>query len=130
MRARLSMIARPGVLLALLSIAASVHAAEEVLRTEANGGNLVMEDVPPIPQQIVVDLNRYQNVRSARFLGWAGEGEGMSAGVYVATRFANVDQIHYVAAPGAARRQLTWFDDPVGQVARQPNGAVLPASPS
>ena len=94
MRERLLMIARPAVLLALLSIAASANAAEDVLRTETNDGNLVMEDVPPIPQQVVDDLNRYQNVRSARFLDWAGKGEGTSAGVYVATRFADVDQIH------------------------------------
>jgi len=125
MRERLLMITRPAVLLALLSIAASANAAEDVLRTETNDGNLVMEDVPPIPQQVVDDLNRYQNVRSARFLDWAGKGEGTSAGVYVATRFADVDQIHYVSAPGAARRQLTWFDDPVGQVARQPNGSTV-----
>jgi dipeptidyl aminopeptidase/acylaminoacyl peptidase len=117
----LLLMTRPAMLLALFSLTA--QAPGEVLRTETNDGNLVMEDVPAIPQQVVDDLNRYQNVRSARFLDWAGEGEGAPGGMYVATRFAEVDQVHYVAAPGAARRQLTWFDDPVGQVARQPNGS-------
>ena len=55
-----------GAVLALL--AASAFAAS-VTRTEANNGNLVMEDVPPIPADIVDDLNRYQNVRSGNFQG-------------------------------------------------------------
>jgi dipeptidyl aminopeptidase/acylaminoacyl peptidase len=112
---------------AFLAAALGAQAADGVLRIETNNGNLLMEDVPPIPQQIVDDLNRYQNVRTARFLDWAGEGqgkdEGVSGGIYIATRFANVDQIHRVKAPGAARRQLTYYDDPIGEVARQPGGS-------
>jgi len=106
-------------------VATGAHAADDIGRAEANNGNLLMEDVPPIPQRIVDDLNRYQNVRSARFLDWAGDGEGTSAGIYIATRFADVDQIHLVDAPGGARRQLTYYDDPIGQVARQPGGASV-----
>jgi len=104
-------------------VAAGAQADDEILRIEANNGNLLMEDVPPIPQQIVEDLNRYQNVRSARFLDWAADGEGTAGGIYIATRFGNVDQIHLVKAPGAARGQLTYYDDPIGQVARQPGGS-------
>jgi hypothetical protein len=37
-----------------------------------NDGNLVMEDVPPIPGRIVDDLVRYQNTRAAWFLDWTG----------------------------------------------------------
>ena len=54
---------------------ASVAAAQPVIRT-ANNGNLIMEDVPEIPAEIVESLNRYQNVRSASFRGldrgWPG----------------------------------------------------------
>ena len=112
---------------AFLAAAPGAQAADGVRRSEANSGNLLMEDVPPIPQQIVDDLNRYQNVRSATVLDWAGEGEGeaSSGGIYIATRFANVDQIHLVKAPGAARRQLTYYDDPIGDVARQPGGSSV-----
>jgi hypothetical protein len=114
---------------AFLAADPGAQAAGKIMRSEANSGNLLMEDVPPIPQQIVDDLNRYQNVRSATVLDWAGEGqgkdEGTSGGIYIATRFANVDQIHLVKAPGAARRQLTYYDDPIGEVARQPGGSSV-----
>ena len=45
--------------------------AQEI-RTE-NNGNLVLEDVPAIPQSIKDDLKRYQNVRSAAFRGFHNE---------------------------------------------------------
>lgn len=80
-----------------------------------NDGNLVMEDVPPIPARIVDELVRYQNTRAAWFLDWTDDG-----GVYVATRFADVEQIHRVDMPGGARRQITFDDDPVGEVHRRP----------
>ena len=93
--------------------------AGEVTRTEANNGNLVMEDVPAIPQSVVADLNRYQNTRSASFQGWDKEGQG----IYVSTRFGDVSQVHYVANPGGARSQVTFFEEPVGGISRQPRGS-------
>lgn len=103
---------------ALLALLAAAAIAASATRTEANNGNLVMEDVPPIPASIVDDLVRYQNVRSANFEGWKEDGSG----VFIRTRFADVDQLHRVDAPGGARRQLTYFGEPVGSVASQPKG--------
>lgn len=34
----------------------------EVERRALNDGNLILEDIPAMPQTIVDDLNRYQNV--------------------------------------------------------------------
>ena len=56
--------------------------AEPVVRT-TNNGNLVMEDIPEIPAEIVESLNRYQNVRSASFRDWTADGEGL----FISTRF-------------------------------------------
>ncbi|MDX1515535.1 MAG: prolyl oligopeptidase family serine peptidase [Woeseiaceae bacterium] len=110
------------IVIALLALwfAAAAYASS-VLRTEANNGNLVMEDVPPIPADIVEDLNRYQNVRSAEFLDWTADGTG----VYIATRFGDVDQLHRVDMPGGARHQLTFSAEPIGDVVRQPTGTLL-----
>jgi dipeptidyl aminopeptidase/acylaminoacyl peptidase len=105
----------------LSALCGSLVALADVTRTEANNGNLVMEDVPPIPQSIVADLNRYQNTRSAGFRGWDKEGEG----IYVSTRFGDVSQVHYVGQPGGARTQLTFFDEPVGGLSRQPGGSKI-----
>jgi len=93
----------------------------DVIRTEANDGNLVMEDVPEIPQSVVADLNRYQNVRSASFLEWTEGGSG----IFVGTRFGDVNQIHHVAHPGGARTQLTFFSEPTSGLSRQPGGARM-----
>ncbi len=84
----------------------------------ANNGNLVMQGIPPIPDEIVNDLNRYQNVRSASFQEWSAD----SSSVYVSTRFGDVSQLHRVSMPGGARYQLTFFDEPIGGITRQPGG--------
>ena len=102
---------------AVALLAAGAYAAG-VTRTETNNGNLVMEDVPPIPAEIVDDLNRYLNVRGATFAGWQQD----SSGVFISTRFADVDQLHRVDKPGGARHQLTYFDEPVGSITPQPHG--------
>ena len=93
----------------------------EVITTMANNGNLVMEDMPAIPAEIVESLNRYQNVRSAAFREWTEDGRG----IYVSTRFGDVSQIHRVDMPGGARTQITFYDEPIGGVQRQPQGSKL-----
>ncbi|MBS3746775.1 MAG: S9 family peptidase [Wenzhouxiangellaceae bacterium] len=95
--------------------------AEEIDRRTANSGNVVLEDVPEIPAEIGQALERYQNVRSAGLAGWSADGES----IFIETRFADVSQLHRVDQPGGMRRQLTWFDEPVGQVARRPGHATI-----
>jgi len=107
--------------LILLSFAAGTLSAAEIQRTEANNGNLIMEDIPPIPAEIVDGLNRYQNVRSASFRDWTADGSGM----YISTRFGDVSQIHRVDMPGGARHQVTFYKEPIGGVSRQPGGSKV-----
>ncbi len=105
--------------IALLIFSASALA--EVTTTETNNGNLVMQDIPEIPVSIVSSLNRYQNVRSAGFLDWTEDGNS----IFVSTRFGDVSQVHRVGHPGGARQQVTFFDEPVGGVQRQPGGSKM-----
>ena len=95
--------------------------AVDFLRMTANDGNLVMEDVPRVPLDVIEDLNRFQNVRSATMLDWSRDGQS----IYVSTRFADVDQVHRVNIPHGARRQLTFFNDPVNAVRRRPGSDEL-----
>ncbi len=104
---------------ALLFLSASALA--EVITTDTNNGNLVMQDIPEIPASIVSSLNRYQNVRSAGFLDWTEDGNG----IFVSTRFGDVSQVHRVGHPGGARQQITFFDEPVGGLQRQPGGSRM-----
>ena len=69
-----------------------------------NNGNLQLQDIPLIPDRVVQDLSRFQNMRSARLLDWDLDGSA----IYIKTRFGDVQQIHKVAAPGARRQQLTF----------------------
>ena len=84
-------------------------------RTE-NNGNLILEDIPAIPNSIKEDLSKFQNVRSAAFRGFNNQNEGL----FISTRFGNVSQLHLVKSPGAARNQITYFQEPIGSVAIHP----------
>jgi dipeptidyl aminopeptidase/acylaminoacyl peptidase len=106
-------------LLGSILLASQLALGAEPVVTTANNGNLVMEDIPPIPADIVDGLNRYQNVRSAAFREWTADGTG----IYISTRFGDVSQIHRVDMPGGARRQITFYDEPIGGVSRQPGGS-------
>lgn len=92
--------------------------AQAVTETTANNGNIVMQDVPAIPKEIAESLTRYQNVRSAPFRDFSQDGKS----IYISTRFGDVSQLHRVDKPGGARHQLTFFDEPIGSISRQPDG--------
>jgi len=71
-------------------------------------GNLVFEHVPATPPAVRETLRRYQNTRSALFQDWLGDGS-----MLITTRFGQTAQLHRVASPGAARYQLSFFDEPI-----------------
>jgi len=89
-------------------------------RTE-NNGNLILEDIPAIPNSIKEDLSKFQNVRSAAFRGFNNQNEGL----FISTRFGNVSQLHLVKSPGAARNQITYFQEPIGSVAIHPTQSSI-----
>ncbi|HEX2164171.1 MAG TPA: prolyl oligopeptidase family serine peptidase [Thermoanaerobaculia bacterium] len=66
-------------------------------------------NVPPILESEVADLAPYENLRSAGFNDWHPAERRM----LITTRFAEVTQIHEVAMPGGARRQITFYDERV-----------------
>jgi len=107
--------------LALAAMLLPALAGAEVPVREANNGNVILEAVPEVPQSIVDQLNRYQNVRSASFQDWSEDGQS----VYIATRFGDTQQLHHVAMPGGARRQLTFFREPVAYAGRRPQSPRL-----
>lgn len=86
---------------------------DDIRSRRVNDGNLVLQDIPEIPADLVESLDRYQNVRSASFAGWSRDSSSM----YIVTRFGDVAQIHRVDQPAGARRQLTFFREPVGSIA-------------
>ena len=104
-----------------LLLLTGIGSAAEVERRTANDGQLLMEDIPPIPASLPLTLSRYQNIRSARFAGWTKD----SKSIFIKTRFGHVNQLHRVDLPGGARYQLTFGEEPVGEVLRRPNSNLL-----
>ncbi len=89
--------------------------------TTLNNGQLLLQDVPEIPGSLAARVQQYQNVRSAVFLDWTEDGNG----IYIRTRFGLLDQIHRVDFPSGDRQQLTFFEEPIGEVVRQEKGHTL-----
>jgi dipeptidyl aminopeptidase/acylaminoacyl peptidase len=85
----------------------------------APGENLVVEGLPPIPAELAESAGRYTESRSASILDWHPTRREM----LISTRFADTNQVHHVAAPGADRRQLTFFPDRVGSASYHPRTA-------
>lgn len=92
--------------LALLILGGCGSVSED---NRVKSGNLVMENIPPIPETLKDRLNQYQNVRSAYLQDWLPGG-----GILISTRFGETSQLHKVTMPGGIRYQLTFFDEPVG----------------
>jgi len=99
----------------VLLLVSSIAFGEVETRT-LNDGNLILEDIPEIPREVFNDLYRFQNVRAAAFRAWTADSQG----IYVSTRFGDVDSIHRVDMPLGARRQVTFYEEPVGGIAGQP----------
>lgn len=96
--------------------------APEAEITEASDritqGNLVLENIPDVPAAVSDRLRQYQNVRGHGFSDWADEG------ILIGTRFGETSQVHHVKTPLGARKQVTFYDEPVG------GGSVSPAGGS
>jgi len=84
--------------------------------------NLVVEGIPPFPPELRADAARYSEFRAAAFQSWHPQRREM----LIATRFAESMQLHHIALPGGARRQLTFLPEPVAGGKFQPRtGACI-----
>ena len=80
-------------------------------------GNLLVENVPTITPSVSETWEQYQNIRQASFADWDASGNG----IYVATRFGDVNQIHHVKKAGNYREQVTFFKEPLSSVSTCPD---------
>ena len=105
----------------ILILLTSTFVQAQVETRTLNNGNLILEDVPYVPEEIRQELKGYQNIRSASFRGFKPDNEG----VFISTRFGDVGQLHVVEKPLGMRKQLTFFDEPIGSVSVQPDGELI-----
>jgi dipeptidyl aminopeptidase/acylaminoacyl peptidase len=71
---------------------------------------LVADGIPEIPTELAAETRPYMEFRTAGFVGWHPTDKSM----VIATRFGNTAQLHRVAMPMGARRQVTFEAEPVG----------------
>lgn len=97
-------------------VLAVLFASAEAGAERVDHGNIITENIPETPQALRETLRRYQNVRAARLGGWAVDGQGL----FVITGFGQTPQAHFVSEPGGLSRQLTFFNEPIGELAPSP----------
>jgi dipeptidyl aminopeptidase/acylaminoacyl peptidase len=71
---------------------------------------LVADGMPEVPAALAAATRPYMENRGAGFSGWHPTDKSMLIG----TRFGNTTQLHRVAMPMGARKQLTFEAEPVG----------------
>jgi dipeptidyl aminopeptidase/acylaminoacyl peptidase len=98
------------------AIAQSTNSSQEAVVTPNE--NLIVEGVPPIPQSLAEQADRYTNFRAAFFASWHPTKREM----LISTRFADTFQIHQVRMPAGARTQLTFYVDDVRSALYPPKG--------
>lgn len=78
--------------------------------------NLVAEGIPSISLQLVNEVKPYTEFRGASIASW----HPLKKEMIISTRFANSNQLHYVKAPGGDRKQITFYDEPIGSASFEP----------
>lgn len=75
------------------------------------------KNIPAIPTELIDKVNRYTEFRTAALDSWHPKKKE----ILIRTRFADTSQVHHLKAPGAARRQLTFFKDGIASSSYQPS---------
>ncbi len=78
--------------------------------------NLIVENIPAIPKSLSEKIKKYSESRGANFTSIHPNGKE----VIMVTRFASTNQLHQLAKPMGARKQLTFFDEPVNFASFEP----------
>ncbi len=94
-----------------LAVAASAQTATIPVRD-----NLVVEGIPPLPTSLVGEVRAYTESRGAGLADW----HPLRKEMLISTRFGNSNQLHYVKFAGGDRKQLTFFEEPVGGATFEP----------
>lgn len=103
----------------LSGVVALLIALPGITAERVTQGQIVLENVPPVPAELAARTRQYQNTRSAFVQGWLPDGSG----VVILTRFGNTSQVHQVRGPGADRRQITFYDEPVSSALVSPDAS-------
>ncbi len=104
----------------LLAATLLASAAAPALAQLPKPAAITADGVPPLPVSLADALRPYAESRSAAPVAWNPTNRAL----IVATRFANVAQLHSVAGPMMDRRQITFEADRTSDAHVSPSGDV------
>ena len=99
--------------IALLSAVALSTAHAQFLKPS---GNLVIDGVPPISEELVAKVQAYTDFKPSSIVAW----HPTQSTLLIRTRSKNSQQLHLVAGPGLKPEPITDFDDAVSGASFQP----------
>jgi dipeptidyl aminopeptidase/acylaminoacyl peptidase len=85
-------------------------ADDQAANTIAKPAALVADGIPEVPAILAAETRPYMEFRTAGFSGWHPTDKSM----IISTRFGNTAQLHRVAMPMGARRQISFEAEPLG----------------
>ncbi|ESU24287.1 hypothetical protein FEDK69T_07280 [Flavobacterium enshiense DK69] len=106
---------KPRISLLALLLVLSVQAQDKknlILPNE----NLITENIADIPKELANQVKKYSEARGAALV----QVHPLKNEIIIATRFGSVNQLHKVSQPMGARKQITFFDEPVGNASYEP----------
>ena len=80
------------------------------------GSNLVVQNLPPIPLELVESVKKYTEFKAVSASNW----HPVRREILVGKRAGNATQVHLLTTPLGELKQLTNFPDPVGGGSWQP----------
>ncbi|MEO8589447.1 MAG: S9 family peptidase [Flavobacteriales bacterium] len=98
---------------ALISVGPGLRAQQATIPVREN---LTVEGIPALPTSIVGEVRNYTESRGAGLADW----HPLRKEMLISTRFGNSNQLHYVKFPGGDRKQITFFEEPVGAATFEP----------
>jgi len=107
--------------LTALTLPAAALAQQAPAPVAAKPAALVADGIPAVPQAVVDATRPYMEFRTAAFMGWNPVDRAM----LISTRFGNVAQLHTVAGPAMARRQISFEAEPLGGTYAPNDGTLV-----
>jgi dipeptidyl aminopeptidase/acylaminoacyl peptidase len=78
--------------------------------------NLITQNIAEIPSELASQVKKYSESRGATL----AEIHPTRNDIIINTRFGSTSQLHMVSQPMGARKQITFFDEPVSGVSYEP----------
>lgn len=103
-------------IIALFVLAGSFLYAQEKNDVVTPNENLIAENILPIPKSLSQGIKKYSESRNASLADIHPNGKEIIA----VTRFASTNQLYKISMPLGARKQITFFDEPVNIASYEP----------